>query len=309
MQYYYPQKIAIEEPTLPDVFTDREEIIERLVQMALEVPRRRTSSMVLLGRRRIGKTSVLLRVYNWLFSEQEEVVPIYINLEKCGKTIADFGERYFLTFLMQYLAFKRKDCGLFEEKPEFQWLYHIGLEHPEDKGLQSILRSFKIPWDEGRTRAFHTHAIYAPATVSALNESSIFVMVDEFQHINSFLYRDDSPATATITGYYQTVVESFKCPHLLSGSAVRMMMYRVINGPLAGRFDFEFLEPLSDEDSIEFMAKLSAKEEIQIGEEEKNLIVERTGSNPYYIDCMIRGAKKQRITRLNKESLNEVFAF
>ncbi len=46
--------------TVPtDEFTDREEIIGRLVQMAGRTPRDMTLSAAIVGRRRLGKTAVL----------------------------------------------------------------------------------------------------------------------------------------------------------------------------------------------------------------------------------------------------------
>ena len=65
-------------PVLTDkLFTDREDLLERLKFEAIETRLQRTRSIVLLGHRRVGKTEVLKRLYNDLFWEQDEVVPIY----------------------------------------------------------------------------------------------------------------------------------------------------------------------------------------------------------------------------------------
>ncbi|MFQ6110252.1 MAG: hypothetical protein ACE5L7_11940, partial [Candidatus Aminicenantales bacterium] len=187
--------------------------------------------------------------------------------------------------------------------------YTLGKKYPHDRGLQAVLDTFLTAWEIEKKHALHRAAILAPKTVVSINESLMLVMVDEFQYINNFTHREDVPTPVPLTGYYQTVVESFKCPHLLSGSAVRMMMYEVINGPLAGRFDFEFLEPLSSEDSKELISKLSITEDIEIGRAEKDLIAKRTGGHPYYIDCIVRRAKKLGIYTISRENLSDILAF
>jgi hypothetical protein len=99
--------------TVPaDEFTDREEIIGRLMQMAARAPRDMTLSTATVGRRRLGKTAVLEQAYNRLFWEQDAVVPIYFTFEARPVTSTEFAVAYFTNFLRQFIAFRRKDDAL-----------------------------------------------------------------------------------------------------------------------------------------------------------------------------------------------------
>ncbi len=65
-----------------EIFTDREDILATLKKIAYGAKRQQFFSPVLIGHRRMGKTEVLKKLYNELFWEQNEIVPIYITFEE-----------------------------------------------------------------------------------------------------------------------------------------------------------------------------------------------------------------------------------
>jgi hypothetical protein len=75
-------------PLVPDdVYTDRTEFLDYLYHAAREAAHRRTTSTVLLGRRRMGKTEIFKRVINRLFFEQDindpyTVIPVYYSFKE-----------------------------------------------------------------------------------------------------------------------------------------------------------------------------------------------------------------------------------
>jgi Cdc6-like AAA superfamily ATPase len=67
MNQYAQPKYAIR-PIVPEtVYTNRNEHLNYLYQAALNAIERRSMSVVLLGRRRMGKTEIFKRVVNRLF--------------------------------------------------------------------------------------------------------------------------------------------------------------------------------------------------------------------------------------------------
>jgi len=73
--------------------------------------------------------------------------------------------------------------------------------------------------------------IYLPRRVMEYNrihfwpETPIFVMLDEFQDVLRINYSDGKPADTV--GLYQWAVEGRKCPHIITGSAVRLITQEV----------------------------------------------------------------------------------
>jgi hypothetical protein len=76
-------------PIVPEtIYTNRNEPLNYLYQAALNAIERRSMSVVLLGRRRMGKTKIFKRVVNRLFFEQEHhadihrsVAPVYYSFK------------------------------------------------------------------------------------------------------------------------------------------------------------------------------------------------------------------------------------
>jgi len=81
-------------PLVPDdVYTDRAEFLDYLVHAAREAAHRRTTSTVLLGRRRMGKTEIFKRVINRLFFEQDPNDPHAVILNRFRKKISPFRKK------------------------------------------------------------------------------------------------------------------------------------------------------------------------------------------------------------------------
>ena len=104
-------------PIVPEpVFTDRKEHLDYLVQAALKAVDRRTTSIVLLGQRRMGKTEIFKRAVNRLFFDQEHyadihrsVIPVFYSFRDNQMDKADFAIEYVENFLRWYAGFRLHD--------------------------------------------------------------------------------------------------------------------------------------------------------------------------------------------------------
>ena len=285
-----------------DEFTDREEIIGTLIKRAKNTPRDMTFSTGVIGQRRLGKTAVLEQVYNRLFWEQDEVVPIYFNFEAKPTTSTEFAWTYFTNFLKQYVAFRLKDSDLArleDQNVELKSLVALAeslsgdpITNYADKMMRllsspTVLLHDKLEW-----------AIYLPRRVMEYNrgrwkpETPIFVMLDEFQNILLIRYSDGKPAR--MTGLYQWAVEGRKCPHFVTGSAVRLITQEVLStGALFGRFRYIEFPPMEDIYGLELVDKLAFKYGLTIPEPVAGYLVNRCGGNPFYIRCVVLQAVEQ----------------
>jgi len=67
----------------PDLFVGRDEEFERLNKWFKFIPRRLSMSTVILARRKSGKTAILERVFNQVWSDQSlGIVPFFIRMRK-----------------------------------------------------------------------------------------------------------------------------------------------------------------------------------------------------------------------------------
>ncbi len=97
-----------------EVYTDRQYFLDYFYTAALKAATRRTTSTVLLGQRRMGKTEIFKRIVNRLFFEQdhrdpEAVIPIYYSFPDTFKDEWHFATEYVENFMRWYAAFRLRD--------------------------------------------------------------------------------------------------------------------------------------------------------------------------------------------------------
>jgi hypothetical protein len=283
-----------------DEFTDREEIISMLVKRAVNTVRDMTLSTSVIGQRRLGKTAVMEQVYNRLFWEQDEVVPIYFNFEAKPTDSNRFAWVYFSNFVRQYVAFRLKDDSLVRAGDRgVRDVVAMTERMPDDpiaRLAPGVLRRM-LSSDAQEFEKLES-AIYLPRQVMEYNrahwgpETPIFVMLGEFQETLRIHFPDGEPAD--VVGLYQWAVEGRKCPHFVTGSAIRLINQEVLGtGALFGRFRYLEFPPLEQVYGLELVDRLAHKYGVEIPEEMGGYITSRCGGNPFYIRCVVMQALEQ----------------
>ena len=295
-----------------EIFTDREGILAILKRIAYGAKRQQFFSPVLIGHRRMGKTEVLKKLYNELFWEQDEVVPIYITFEELSRESREFARQYLTFFLSQYIGFKRKDANLIKKTRKLDDIIgHVKefSESQNNRGLLRLLDSINsVVTDNKDTWAILNCAIWAPRRVSEDNKEPMFVMIDEFQHVIEI--RDEGGIDQNVLGKYQHAVEYRRCPHLVTGSAVTLLTRDIIGrGALFGRFRAQYIRGLEGYYVLELCQKLSKHHNVEVTPEMAAEIARRTGGNPFYIQCIFEGAVFLDVNLSNIESVSRVIAY
>jgi len=71
------------------------------------------------------------------------------------------------------------------------------------------------------------------------------VFIDEFQEVVRLT--DTDGYSSFCLGMYQEAVESFDCPHVITGSSKSLMLYDILRtGPLYGRFFLKYMEGMDE---------------------------------------------------------------
>ncbi|MDI6793457.1 MAG: ATP-binding protein, partial [bacterium] len=291
-------------PACPDeLFTDREEEMELLWQMGIDTEKRWTRSAVLIGLRRLGKTELFKRVHSKLFFEQDKVVPIFFSYEGAILNSKEFTERYFLNFIRQYLAFTTgKDLSYLQK--DLDKLIEAAYEK-KDAGLIYVIEFF-LNLRNNKDELLEI-AINAPRTVADYNERPIIVFLDEFQDVLKIKTSDGINSNAL--GKHQNAVESRWCPHIITGSAMTLILKDIVErGPLHGRFRIEYIRGMSAMYAADLAKKLAAVNGVSISTEMAVHLGERTGGNPVYIWAILDQARLQKIDLNLPNELNEAVA-
>ena len=150
-------------------------------------------------------------------------------------------------------------------------------------------------------------AFEAPRTVADALERPIVIFLDEFERILWVRNRDGSDPNAL--GKYQVAVESWRCPHIITGSAMTLILRDIIGaGPLYGRFRTRYIRGLHPVYGAELAQKVAASDEVPISEEMAAHLAERTGGNPFYIKAIVDQAAQLGVRLDGPGELNQAIA-
>ncbi len=301
---------AVETFVPEEIYTDRQEFLDFFYDQSLKAIRRRCRAAVLLGQRRMGKTEIFKRVVNRLFFEQDHsdphaVVPVYYRFPDVFLDRREFAQKYAGNFIRWYAAFRLHDTMILSTPPDSPALIEL-IENRMtiSKGFSIAIDLLKALNREDSVISLPEQwAIDLPRTVAFTDDSTIVVFLDEFQntHLPHLNFR--------ITGLFQESVESPRCPHFVTGSAMSILADELVGkGPLYGRFDYEHIKAFSDYWGKELAQKVSDYHGADLPPVMAPVVSDRCGGNPFYITALIQQSAWQKKRIDSEEVLNEMLA-
>ncbi|KPA17681.1 ATPase domain protein, prokaryote domain protein [Candidatus Magnetomorum sp. HK-1] len=298
---------AIETLVPEEVYTDRKYHIDYFFNAALKAITRRTMSTVLLGQRRMGKTEIFKRVVNHLFFNQNNnekiVIPVFYQFPEEFLNRKDFSVQYIENFLRWFAAFRLKRPALLKEPGNIKdFLNFFENNINVTQGIHIAVDLIKAIINDAVVVP-EQRAIILPKDVAFYDDITIAMFLDEFQNTR-MPHLDFS-----IVGFFQEAVESPRCPHFVTGSAMSILKDEILGkGALYGRFDYERIERFSDYYGEELVIKTAGYYGATIHPEMPPIISDRCGGNPFYITAVVRQAAKQKNPINNEKALNKILA-
>ena len=282
MKTYLEEKIGN-----PELFAGREKELSNLLQWVDKIKPKVSKSTALLSRRKTGKSALMQRLYNIIFEQNNGVIPFYFEIKENNKWIVELSREYFSTFICQYLAFKTRKTEYLDEPIElFDSLITAIQKEKLDyllhwvKNVQAMIENEYVDtlWDIVRD---------APRKIAAYNNERVVQMIDEFQFINRFIFRDQAcqNCITNLAGSYLHTCEYKNAPMLVSGSWIGWLMDD-LNHFLPGRFVKRPLGNLSEDEAVEMIFKYSFLENIPVTEETAFLIARLAEGSPFYISAL-----------------------
>ena len=238
----------------------------------------------LTGKRWVGKTEVLKRVYHRLFLEQEQVVPFYYRF-KPFYTIEDFVYDYLNNFARQYLAFLEKDPSIAEEELPIGKLDRKlrdlgGLE------LSRFLTLYRTGAGAGGRVTTLGSAFTAPIKAAALQGTQIFLILDDFHHSARIPLHEGGES---ILGEYMLMLTSGAVRYLASGNTNKFTGGDIFPGAIQS-ID---LPGLDGEASLSLMEEMCRRHAISYDGDVLTIAAKQLEGNPAYMKGII-GAATQR---------------
>ena len=280
----------------PDLFTGRKRELDYFLNWIDRTKQEISQSTAILSRRKTGKTALLQRLFNITFEKNGGVVPFYFEIRESDRWIGDFARDFFLTFVYQYIAFSTRDREyLFSERTK---TLEEASEISKKEGLDYLTRMIRVmckAYQEEDTDSLWEIARETPRTVAGYTDERVVQMIDEFQFISRFIFRDRACKNriGNLAGSYLHTCEYKNAPLLVTGSWIGWLMDD-LNRFLPGRFLKDPLGNLPEDESLEMIYKYSLIDKVPVSEETVWLIAHLTEGNPFYISALLRSKCPER---------------
>lgn len=274
----------------PDLFVGREKEMARLLKWAAGTKRRISKSMGILSRRKKGKTALLQRFFNILYTRNDpQLIPFYYRIpdERMPKTL--FGESFYRRLLSQYFAFTTRTPELVARVLPFDELKALAAG---DRHVADDIRAMEDILDRVPGQAWG-HARELGHRISQLNDVRILQILDEFQYLNKYIVSDDDPGNVELLCHsYMGAAESKFSPQIVAGSYIGWL--GSILQHLTARYQRWQLEGLTDDEALEAVYNYAYTYQVAVTDETAPHIAEVCDNDPFYIAATISNRAEEK---------------
>lgn len=210
----------------PEYFIGRVEEMEYLYTWAENIQRAISRSIAFLGRRKIGKSLMLERLYNVIYSEHKGLIPFYYEFGEGQRSGKEFYQDFTLRFYLQAIGYYTRDITWIQKGIDKRVSVDLEMFSQAISSLPGSLAPFFEESLDNCARWLKTDkplyeyvlaAVDAPigfATTPGVN-IHVVQMIDEFQYLNMYIDAgvEDKPCKA-----YMSTAEKRRAPLLITGS-------------------------------------------------------------------------------------------
>jgi hypothetical protein len=267
----------------PDLFVGRKVEMARLLDWAAGVKKRISKSTGILSRRKKGKTALLQRFFNILYTRNDpQLVPFYYRIpeERLAKT--DFAKTFYLRLLSQYFAFTTRTPELVAMLLPLDELKELAAS---DRHVAADIRGLEDVLENSPGTAW-LYVREAGHRISQLNDVRIVQILDEFQYLNRWIVADhDLEVVEELCYSYMGAAESKFSPQIVAGSYIGWL--GAILRHMTGRYREWRLEGLADEEALEAVYNYAYAYRVPITDGTAPYLAEVCDNDPFYIAATI----------------------
>ncbi|MCP4405329.1 MAG: hypothetical protein GY801_49515 [bacterium] len=289
MKVYLKEKIGN-----PDIFTGRKKELAFFLKWIEGVNKEISISTAILSRRKTGKTALMQRLYNLTFEQPDGVIPFYYEVKEGKRWAVEFCKDFFLTFIYQYIAYKSRKPEYVEPPAELKGSFRAAIDIAKEEGLDYLgaeIRGIEAAFNQERVDEIWLMVRDAPRRIATRQHGFIVQMIDEFQYLNSEIYRDKggTQIIKDFAGGYMSTAEYRNAPLLISGSWVGWLRH-LLHTMLPSRFRQEDLEDMPEEETVEMMYKYAQALDVPVNEEVVYAMAKVCEGNPFYVSALFQSS-------------------
>ena len=300
--------LARRRPALPSPEVERPAHNAAMQESTREASRaRHVTNALLLGAPRVGKSELLRKAFDHLFSDGIEVAPVYYSLKSYGLGAERLARDFFAQFLAQFIAFRRHDARLIEAADEP--LAAITRAAPPDDYIwvRALVDAFNRAAATGDSLFMLRSALQAPAVAAARAQLSPFVMLDNFHLlVASSVIRDE--LVRALTAEHSGAASP---AYLLCGLRRVMTALMPPDEELYRRLELIAINPMADEPVERLIRAMAASLGVEVSDSTVELMIQQLNRDLFYIRAVLdaaasRGARLRTFIEFERVYTDEV---
>ncbi|TGO02056.1 hypothetical protein PN36_31275 [Candidatus Thiomargarita nelsonii] len=286
MQYPLIEKIGN-----PELLVGREKEFRIIDKWLSLIPNRMSKSKVIVARRKSGKTVFVQRIFNKLWSDPNlGVIPFYFDIAENQAWYPDFAIDYYCSFASQYIAFIQRDEQLVNKPLSLKKIREYGLANSNELLVDDVDLLLENQ-EMGLHDSMWKTACHAPHRFAAVLKTRFLVILDEFQNITQYIYRDEKcegKPIESLAGSFHSLSESKIAPMLVTGSYVGWLLQVIAKYLEAGRLKHFYMSPYLTQDAgLQAVYKYAEFGQEAITNETALMINQLCMADPFFISCVI----------------------
>ncbi|KPA18523.1 ATPase domain protein, prokaryote domain protein [Candidatus Magnetomorum sp. HK-1] len=276
----------------PDLFVGRIKEQEKLWKWIDDIENKLSKSVVILARKKSGKTALIQRIFNELWNAKGKVIPFYFDVAEKNVWLPNLSVKYFRTFASHFISFIKRDIAAVNNPLTLNQIKEFAKSNNIDALITDVDYILENKGNQGDHDGLWETAYSAPHRYASLYDLRFLVMIDEFQFLSTYVYRDEQCMTArdeTIPGSFHYHVESKVAPMLVTGSYVGWKISLIDKYLEASRLSRTRLNPyLTSEEGLKAVYKYSEAYNEPINNVSASLINRLCMSDPFFISCVMK---------------------
>ncbi len=286
-------------------FLGRNSEIDILANAASQAGAGDAGSIILLGKRGIGKTELLRHLYSELFNAQHNAVPFFYTIKTAFASVESFSRDYISSFILQYLAYIRKDPSLI----------HTGIYSLED--LKDIAAKSEAPWvsiiinnytqvrADGDLLKLFSYVISLPYYSYRYTGMPVVVILDDFHKIRKLSELSDRGYDKDLWMLFENPIKYRFSPHIIGGFKAELHKMFFEETSFGEHLEIINLEGLNRHDASGLFRALCEKYTLSC-EADVTVLLDMFGGNPFYIKSFVQAAR-QTARSFSQEDFWEIY--
>lgn len=286
-------------------FWGRDSEINILANIASQAGSGDGGSILLLGKRGIGKTELLRHLYNKLYNSRNNTVPFFYTIKTAFASVESFSMDYISSFILQYLAFIRQDPSLINTGIYSLEDLRAVAAKSEASWVSDIIDSYSQVRADGDLLKLFSYVISLPYYSYRHTGMPVVVIIDDFHKIRKLSELSDRGYDKDLWMLFENPIKFRFSPHIIAGYKAELHKMFFEETSFGEHLEIINLEGLNRQDSSGLFRALCEKYTLNCEADVKEFL-DLFGGNPFYIKSFVQAAR-QAAGSFSQEDFRDIY--